>query len=180
MKTLIFYKSNTGFTKQYVDMLSRRIVDSDVYDIKYIRKRILKDANIIFFGGPIRNNKILGLNKFLKEYDTMEGKEIFIFAVGIQPVTSEVRDSVIIANGLNLYHVRLYFLQGGMDLSRMKPLKRKLLLYGISKAANSKEGKAQGVSAEMIKSRLASPVDFVKNENLDKMVNVYHQIILKK
>ena len=65
MKNLIIYKSNTGFTKEYAEMLARRIVPSEIIDIKKINKKKLKEADKIFFGVHIRNKVILGLNKFL-------------------------------------------------------------------------------------------------------------------
>ena len=42
MKNLIIYKSNTGFTKEYAEMLARRIVPSEIIDIKKINKKKLK------------------------------------------------------------------------------------------------------------------------------------------
>ena len=68
MKNIIFYKSNTGFTKQYVDMLQNRIVPLEVYKVEKINKKLLEGADNVFFAGPLRNNVILGLSKFLKKY----------------------------------------------------------------------------------------------------------------
>ena len=83
MKTIIYYKSNTGFTKEYVDLLAPRIECDEVHEIKKIKNKDIKDADNIVFMGPLRNNVIVGLNKFLKRYEKIENKNIFIFAVGI-------------------------------------------------------------------------------------------------
>ncbi|HBS10177.1 MAG TPA: hypothetical protein DEA28_00315 [Firmicutes bacterium] len=173
MKNLIIYKSNTGFTKEYAELLTRRIVPAEIVDLKHLKKKMLLEADNIFFGGPIRNNVILGLNKFLKSYEKIKNKNIFIFATGIKPFTSEVKDDVIMANGLDLYHVRLYLLPGGMDLSRMKPIKRKFILLGLKFAA-----KKEGISEDMILQRFNTPINYVNSSNLDKMVDVYHRVIL--
>lgn len=110
MKTLIVYKSNTGFTKEYVDMIKKRIVDATVVEIKKLNSKLIKQHDIIFYGGPLRNNVILGLNKFLKYNDKFGDKDIFIFATGIQPIDNEKKGLVIDTNHLDLYHVRLYLL----------------------------------------------------------------------
>lgn len=176
MKTLIVYKTNTGFTKEYVDILNRRVNDATVVPIEKLNKKLIKESDIIFYGGPLRNNVILGLNKFLKHYDLMEGKDVFIFAVGIQPLDDEKRENVIAANGLEFYHVRLYFLQGGMDLQRMKPLQRKMMMLGLKMASKQN----QGVDVELLRERLSTPLNFVSSSNLDRMVDVYHRVILNR
>lgn len=173
MKNLIIYKSNTGFTKEYATMLQRRI-DGDLLDIKNLKKKTLKNYDNIFFGGPLRNNVILGLNKFLKHYDIIQNKNIFIFAVGIEPLTDDKKENVIASNGLDLYHVRLYFLQGGLDFSRMKFPQKQILRYALKVA-----GKKEGISEEMIKSRLENNVNMVNSSNLDYMVDVYRRVTIK-
>ena len=71
MKNIIFYKSNTGFTKQYVDMLQNRIVPLEVYKVEKINKKLLEGADNVFFAGPLRNNVILGLSKFISLNPTL-------------------------------------------------------------------------------------------------------------
>lgn len=171
MKNVIIYKSNTGFTKEYAEMLARRIVPSEVYDIKKLNRKILKDADNIFFGGPLRNNEILGLNKFLKFYDLISEKNVFIFATGIEPINDEKKESVIFVNGLDNYHVRLYLLPGGLDFKRFSKFKQKFFRMGIIAA-----GKKQGLSEEVIKQRLDTAINMVNSSNLDRMVEVYRKI----
>ena len=174
MKNIIIYKTNTGFTKEYAEMLARRI-DGEVIPVNKLKTKTLKEADNIFYGGPLRNNVILGINKFLKKYNVYKDKNIFIFAVGIQPEDSEKRENVIAANGLDLYHVRLYFLLGGVDLNRMSKMKRFFIVQGMKMAS-----KQQGMSEDLIKSRLENPINMVNSSNLDKMVDVYRRVIVRK
>src|SRR5574344_221554 len=167
MKTIIYYKSNTGFTFEYVKLLKPRIECEKDYDIKKINKNdIIENDNIIFMG-PIRNNVILGLNKFLKKYKYMINKNVFIFACGMEPVSSDKKDNIIMANALQDYHVRLYLLPGGFDLSRMKPFKRWIFKQGIKVASKSHPELA------MVSGRTLNMVD---GRNLDNMVEVYYKI----
>ena len=83
MKNIIFYKSNTGFTKQYVDMLQNRIVPLEVYKVEKINKKLLEGADNVFFAGPLRNNVILGLSKFLKKYKYMKDKYNAVFSLPV-------------------------------------------------------------------------------------------------
>lgn len=174
MKNILFYKSNTGFTKEYCDMLANRIVPLEVYEISKISKKLIKGADNIFFGGPIRNNTILGLDKFLKKYKYMEGKNIFVFAVGIQPPSDEKRELVITTNNLDSYHIRLYLLLGGFDMNRMGKVKQQFMKLGFKAMA-----KKDPANASLIESRLKNPINFVSSSNLDKMVDTYRRVNLK-
>ena len=46
MKNLIIYKSNTGFTKSYAEMLSRRVVPNEIIELKHLRLKDLIDYQI--------------------------------------------------------------------------------------------------------------------------------------
>lgn len=179
MKTLIVYKSNTGFTKEYVDMIKKRIVDATVVEIKKLNSKLIKQHDIIFYGGPLRNNVILGLNKFLKYNDKFGDKDIFIFATGIQPIDNEKKGLVIDTNHLDLYHVRLYLLPGGLDISKMSKFQQKMIKFGLKMA--EKSGKMPGgVDSSMIESRLNTPLNLVSPLSIERMMEVYTLVNLKR
>lgn len=175
MKNVLFYKSNTGYTKEYVDMLQNRIVPLEVYKVNKVSKKLLKDADNIFFGGPIRNNIILGLDKFLDKYKYMEGKNIYIFAVGIQPADDDKRDQIITCNCLDAYHVRLFLILGGLDLKRMNVIGRTFMKLSLKLAA-----KKDPSLSSVVDERINGSLNFVSNSNLDRMVEIYHKVNLKK
>jgi hypothetical protein len=167
MKTIIYYKTNTGFTYDYVELLKPRIECEKDFDVKKINKKdILENKNIIFMG-PLRNNVILGLNKFFKKYKYMKDKNVFIFAVGMEPYSQDKKDNVIMSNALQEYHVRLYLLPGGFDLSRMKPLKRWFFKRAIKIVSKSHP------ELNMINGRT---INMVEGRNLDNMVDVYYKV----
>lgn len=174
MKNLIIYKSNTGHTKEYSEMLERRI-GGKLICIDQLKKNDIKEADNIFYGGPLRNNVILGLKKFLKYYELFESKNIFIYAVGMEPYSEDKKENVIAANGLDLYHVRLYFLQGGMDLSKMKFPMRQLLLFGLKRSV-----KKEGISEDLLEQRINNPINMVNSSNLDLMIDIYRRVIIRK
>lgn len=178
MSNLIVYKSNTGFTKKYVDMIERRVLPCDVVEVSKLKKDQIKKADFIFYGGPLKNNVIEGLDKFLKHYNLMENKNVFIFCTGLQPCDQEKKENVITANGLDFYHVRLYLLPGGLDVSKMSPLKQKMMKLGLDAAFKSEKMPA-GVTREMIDSRLSTPLDLTSPNAIDRMIDVYHMCKLR-
>ena len=179
MANLIVYKSNTGFTKQYVDSLERRVLPCEVVEVSKLKKDHIKKADAIFYGGPLKNNVIEGVDKLLKHHKLFGDKDVFIFCTGIQPLDDDKRTNVINANGLSFYHVRLYIYPGGMDISKMSPLKQKIMKLGMKKAMSSGQV-PEGVTEEMIEQRLSSPINLVRTEEMDRMIDVYHMSKLRK
>lgn len=167
MKTVIIYKTNTSFTYDYVELLKPRIeCEKDVKINKFKKKDIQDNKNIIFMG-PLRNNVILGLSKFLKKYKYMKDKNIFIFAVGMEPYSEDKKDCVIMANCLQDYHVRLYLIPGGFDIARYSKFKQVFIKRILKIASKSRP------ELGMIQDR---NLNFVDGKNLDTMVNVYYKI----
>ena len=178
MSNLIVYKSNTGFTKKYVDMIERRVLPCEVVEIGKLKKDQIKKADYIFYGGPLKNNVIEGLDKFLKHHKLFEDKNIFVFFTGIQPIDMEKKENVITANGLEFYHVRLYLLPGGLDISKMSPMKQKMMKLGLN-AAFKTDKIPVGVSQEMIEQRLNTPLDLTSPTAIDRMIDVSHMCKLR-
>lgn len=179
MANLIVYKSNTGFTKEYVDSLERRVLPCEVIEVSKLKKEHIKKADAVFYGGPLKNNVIEGLDKFLKFHKLFGEKDVFVFCTGIQPLDQDKRENIINANGLSFYHVRLYIYPGGLDISKMSPLKQKIMKLGLKRAMSSGQLPA-GATEEMIEERLSHPVNFVDTRQLDRMVDVYHMSKLRK
>ena len=173
MKTILIYKSNTGYTKKYVDSIERRLVDIEVVPFKKAKWGKLKNYDTIIYGGPLRANKIEGLNKLLNKYNKIKDKNIFIFATGIEPVTDSKKEDVIMANGLEYYHVRLYLFPGGMDYSKMSKLTQKLITLGLKASAGK-----QNLNADDLISRFKNPIDMTNMDYLDRMIDVYRKVKL--
>ena len=179
MKTLIIYKSETGFTKRYAEMIEHRTSDSTLVELKKLKKKDIKEADFIFYGGPIHNNVIKGLSKFLKHHKLFDGKDIFIFGVGLEPASSDKRENVINANGLSFYHVRLYLLTGGLDFTKMSKFKKKIISLGL-KAAAQKGDLPMNADPSQLSSLLDRRIDMVSSDQIEKMINVYNLVVAKR
>lgn len=166
-KSIIYYKSNTGFSKMYAEILKPKIEATLILDIKNIKKKdILNYKNIIFIG-PLRNNNILGLKKFLKKYKSMKNKNIFVLAVGMEQETLEKREIVINMNRLHKYHLRLYFLMGGFNFNKFSNFKKRIFNLYL---------KTQSNDSSLLSNLKNQAIDFVNSDNLDKMVSVFNKI----
>lgn len=166
MKTLIVYKSKTGFTKKYAEWISEQ-TDSDIVSINEIKKVDLNSYDSVAFGGSVHASIIGGLSKFKKmmakiNYD----KKFIVFATGATP-----------ANALNIIEtvwntnlsedeqrdIPHFYMQGGLSYEKMS-FGDKMIMKMFSKMLSKKSDKTteEKYMAETIsKSFDASSKDFV-------------------
>ena len=113
----IIYKSKTGHTKKYAEMLGEKL-NMPFYEIKEAEKKLNKNDEIIYLGW-ICATRIVGLNKILKKY-----KVNCCGAVGAYPKTDENVQNIKNANNIK---IPLFYMQGGIDYTKLNKIYKKLL-----------------------------------------------------
>lgn len=113
----IIYKSKTGHTKKYAEMLGEKL-NMPFYEIKEAEKKLNKNDEIIYLGW-ICATRIVGLNKILKKY-----KVNCCGAVGAYPKTDENVQNIKNANNMK---IPLFYMQGGIDYTKLNKIYKKLL-----------------------------------------------------
>ena len=150
----IVYKSNTGYTKQYAEMLSE-VLKVPAYDLKEAKSNLKKNDEIVFLGW-VCATKIQGLSK-IKKYNVK-----CIGAVGAYPTEKNYIESLRKTNKLN---VELFYLRGGLNFNKLTGLKKKVLQF----VGNMMEKENKAENQEMIK-LFKHGANYVSNENLDPMI----------
>ena len=117
MLKAIIYKSKTGHTKKYAEMLGEKL-NMPFYEIKEAEKKLNKNDEIIYLGW-ICATRIVGLNKILKKY-----KVNCCGAVGAYPKTDENVQNIKNANNMK---IPLFYMQGGIDYTKLNKIYKKLL-----------------------------------------------------
>lgn len=174
MKTVIYYYSKTGHTKAYAFSLSQRLENVDVFKVKQMRRRVMKQYDTIIFMSPVHGNRIKYVEKFLKHYSKIKEKNLFIVAVGMQPATSERRETLITVNLLDEYHIRLYELMGGFDINKLPWILRKLMKIGL-KAAMSKDDSLKA-QQDQVNSFLKFPFEYNDINGIERILNKLHEL----
>lgn len=157
MKSVVLYHSKYGATKQYAqwiaDDLKCDILDSDNVTINDLLK-----YDQIIFGGAIYVEKVIGLKPLMKIINQLEGKKVFIFAVGL----SESHNKSIL-KGVNL---PFYYLRGRFNYQVLTlPDKIMIQIFKVilTIMTSFKKEKPTLLTA------MNKPVDFVKEENLKSL-----------
>ena len=106
----IVYESNTGFTKEYAELLSSII---NVPAIPVIdNSMIFDDREAVVFLGWVCAGKINGLRMARLKYNPM-----IIAAVGMTPMSDKYAFNLAQQNNID---VPFYYLQGGMHREKLK------------------------------------------------------------
>ena len=150
----IIYKSKTGHTKKYAEMLGKKL-NMPFYEIKEAEKKLNKNDEIIYLGW-ICATRIVGLNKILKKY-----KVNCCGAVGAYPKTDENVQNIKNANNIK---IPLFYMQGGIDYTKLNKIYKKLL-QAIGKTIQNSSDNVDKEIVEMFEKGKS----FVCEENLKEI-----------
>lgn len=126
---LVCYKSVTGFTKRYAEMIAEEM-DCAILDFKNVTVETVSQYDTIVFGGRCYAGAIDGLKKAKELIAKGNIKNFVIFAVGATPVTAEETIQDAWKNNLTsdeLLSIPHFYMQGGLRYEKM-PLHEKIMM----------------------------------------------------
>lgn len=144
MSCLIIYKSKSGYTKRYMEMLLQS-VKADIIELKKAKANQIVKYDTLLYAGGIYAGKISGLNTFLKLLGSNIPKKLGIIGVGASPVTKSVKEKLIQSYAEHTYfsgvkgpNADFFYLQSGFDPEKLKP-PLKMMLGMVSKSIQKKQ-----------------------------------------
>lgn len=112
---VIVYRSNTGFTREYAEMLGKA-EKLKVYSLSQANGELAPNSDV-FFMGPLMAGHITGVDQAVKRYHVRG-----VCGVGMSPATKQVLDSLIKANYVP--DAPIFYLQGGWAPKKVGWIKR--------------------------------------------------------
>lgn len=151
----VVYESNTGFTERYARLLAEKL-GKPAYSAGEAAARLEKGADIIYLGW-VMANQVCGLKKAARRWNIKAAG-----AVGLYPL-SETNTNILLAK--NKPDCPLFYLRGGLDHSKLKGIKKKLILMIRDNLVRDNDP----ANAELI-GVLTDGGDFVAEENLTALL----------
>lgn len=151
----VIYESNTGFTRRYAQLLAQKL-GIPCHCLKDAKKQAAKGADVIYLGWVFAN-QICGYKKAKKRWNVRA-----VAACGMNPESEKYTE---ILTETNKPECPLFYLQGGIDPTALKGLKRKLIKMVCENLV--RENKPE--NAELIKI-MTEGGDFVSEENLAGLI----------
>lgn len=113
---VIVYRSNTGFTKEYAEMLGKA-EKMKVYSIAEAEGRV---SEPVFYMGPLMAGHISGVDQAVKKF-TVKG----VCGVGMSPASPQVLETLSKANYVP--GAPIFYLQGGWAPKKVSWIKRRMV-----------------------------------------------------
>lgn len=171
MKTVVIYKSKTGFAKKYAEWIAEDL-SADIFDVSKVKIQMLTEYDTIIYGAGLYAVGINGVKLITQNLDKLKHKKIVVFATGASPLREDVINDITNRNFTpdQLKYIKFFYLRGGFNYSILKPFDKFLmtLLKWKMKSKNKKDLTADEIGMLAIYDK---PVDFTRKDNIDKIIN---------
>lgn len=126
-KTLIVFACRAGFTERYAQWISEEL-GAVCIPLKEFRTGMEDEFSLIICGGGICGSSINGIRQFRRIEKRNPQKQIIYFAVGLRPISDDTVRLLKKYNFGNDSHSAFYYFQGGLDLEKLQPMQKGLLI----------------------------------------------------
>ena len=172
MKTIIIYKSHTGFTERYARWIGEAL-SCDTSSFKEFKTANLKNYDLVIYGGRVHAGKIDGLKKMKQLLAAVGSPKLVIFATGATPKEEED-----IINGMwkgNLSEEELatiphFYMPSGLNYEKMGFLDRSIMKM-LSKMLSKKKDKTEVEAGSM--QAISSSHDISSKDYITPLIEYY-------
>lgn len=120
-KTILIYKSQTGFTRRYAEWIARE-TGCDLMNFRQIKPAVLKGYDLVVFGSRLHAGTLDGLKKMLKIHRASGAGQLVLFATGAAPITAQDTIQQIWKQNLSaeqLNSIPHFYMQAGLNYDGM-------------------------------------------------------------
>ncbi|MBQ8527057.1 MAG: hypothetical protein IJ429_01165 [Lachnospiraceae bacterium] len=150
MKTVIVYKSKTGFTKKYAEMIAAE-VSCDLIELKTAKSEKLAEYDRVVFGTRFFAGMVDDLKKAKELFAGSGAKKLVVFATGATPNEAESVVNDVWKNNFTseeLESIPHFYMQSGICYEKM-PFGEKMMMKMAAKMMkNQKEKDEMGQGFE--------------------------------
>ncbi len=154
-KLLITYKSVTGFTKAYAEMIAQELsADCTLTDLKETTAEIMSGFDTVIFGGRMHAGTVDGLKKAKELFHQSRSRQFLVYATGAMP--DNAKETVDQMWRMNLTSDELteiphFYMPGGLCYEKMPFLDKMMMkLFAASLKRKKNKTEYEEKSAEAI------------------------------
>ena len=174
MKSVVIYKSKTGYTKMYAEWIAEAL-GCHAREQNDIDAGELMDYDTIIFGGGIYASGIAGIKLITKNYDALKDKNLLVWATGLTPEEDEEVAKMWEKNfnEEQLSHIRTFYLRGGFDFNKLG-IKDKLLMKAFRKMLEKEKEPRPGMEGFL--ESFHEPQDYRNKDNIRELIGYVREI----
>lgn len=170
MKTMVIYKSKTGFTKKYAQWIAEELL-ADIFDASKVTINMMTTYDTIIYGGSLYAVGIIGVKLITQNIDKLKDKKVVVFATGASPSREDAINEVMDNNFTpeQQKYIKFFYLRGGFNYSKLNPFDKILMTLLKWKMKNKKEEDLTTDEIGML-AVYDKPVDFTMKKNIDSII----------
>lgn len=170
MKTVVIYKTKTGYTKQYAKWIAEDLA-ADIFESKEVNSDMLLKYDTIIYGAGIYAGGINGVKLIKENLDRLKDKKVVVFANGAYPQLEEVFKEILEKNFTleEREKIKFFHLRGGFDYSELS-LINKCLMSGLKFSIKRKKKENLEDYEEGILSLMEKSENFVERKNIKEII----------
>lgn len=168
MKTIVIYRSKSGFVKKYAEWIAHALA-ADLFEADKVCGKMLTAYDTIIYGGGLYAVGINGVKLIKNNLDKLQGKKVIVFCSGASEASEKVIKDVCDHNfsPKEQQRIRLFYLRGGFDFSKLKPMDKVLMtiMKWMLKAKKERTAEDEGMLA-----LYDHPADYTKEQNIEELI----------
>jgi menaquinone-dependent protoporphyrinogen IX oxidase len=167
MKTLVVYKSKSGYTQKYAQWIAEEL-SADILESSKASVRNMKEYDTVIYGGGVYANSISGVKLITRNLKQLKDKNIVVFATGLTSPEDKGVNEITNKNFTpeQLKHIRFFYLRGGFDFNKLGFL-YKTVMKQFTKMNSKKE---QNEDEKALADACQNPVDYTNRDNIRALV----------
>jgi menaquinone-dependent protoporphyrinogen IX oxidase len=172
LKTIVIYKSKSGFVRRYAEWIAEEL-SADLVENTKVNSAIFTGYDAVIYGGGLYESGINGVKLITDNLDKLGGKRVAVFASGASPARKEALDHIIGHNftAEQLKQLKFFYLRGGFDYSKLTAIDKMLMtLLKLKMSWKKKQNKKLLPDEIGMLSAYEKPVDFVKRDHIKELV----------
>lgn len=147
-KILVVYKSVTGFTRKYAEMLAQEI-NCTLMELKDATAETMSDFDTVIYGGRLHAGTLEGLKNAKELFRQSKASQFIVFATGAMPdPTAEIIKEMWTKNLSpdELSQIPHFYMPGGLSYEKL-PFSDKLMMKCFSAMMKKKKDKTEDEKA---------------------------------
>lgn len=176
MKTLVTYRSVSGFTRTYAEWIAEAL-SADLRRRSEVDLDTMKQYDLVIYGGPLHAVGIAGVDLIKKNLDALTGVKLIVFAVGASPPREDLVSELLTNNfpEPDRERVKLFYLRGGFDFNKLT-LPLRLVMRAMKWKIRTTPKEERSDDEKGMLSAFDNPVDFTDRKNIEELVNYAHAL----
>lgn len=169
-RIVLVYKSRTGFTKKYAEMIAEEI-NCTLLNAKDMTAEAISDFDVVVFGSRCHAGKIDGIEKAKKLFRQSKAKKFAIFATGATPNAAEELIHEMWNHNLSpfeLHDIPHFYMQSGLCYEKMSLPEKAMMKVFYAMMKNKKDKNVYEIGFEQA---ISNSYDISSKDYIHPLVN---------